>query len=153
MWCTVDAQQMPAGLQLMRNAYFRAPARLWCAACHLWRTQDGPEPWDQHDRCIRRLPGVNYACCGHGRRKADAGYISAARGVLRFPGDVHPLLVRAAVGRYLRTGSVPGFARQDNMGFTTHVIALGCRFSTVLDRKYRRWIKRRSTPAITGEHQ
>lgn len=31
-----------------------------CTKCHIKPTTDG------HDACIANLPGVQYACCGHG---------------------------------------------------------------------------------------
>jgi hypothetical protein len=37
-----------------------------CHACGLKATKDG------HDPCIANLPGVKFACCGHGLRE---GYI------------------------------------------------------------------------------
>lgn len=38
----------------------------FCRACGQRRTEDG------HDPCIANLPGVLYACCGHG---VEGGYI------------------------------------------------------------------------------
>lgn len=38
-----------------------------CPTCDKYPTDEG------HDPCIANLPGVNYACCGHGVRP---GYIS-----------------------------------------------------------------------------
>lgn len=40
--------------------------RAKCKVCHKTRTVDG------HDPCIANLPGVKYACCGHGE---ETGYI------------------------------------------------------------------------------
>jgi hypothetical protein len=34
---------------------------------------------ERHDACIANLPGVNYACCGHGKGN---GYLSMANGTL-----------------------------------------------------------------------
>jgi hypothetical protein len=130
------------------STYFR------CQACRLWHTSERRDAWgldERHDRCIRRLPGVNFACCGHGRPQMvnygfgpmRPGYISADRGVIRFPGDVHPFLVRAAVARYLRTGRVPSFARADDRRCQATVEPIGCRFRTPLDQHYRCWSKRR----------
>jgi hypothetical protein len=53
-----------------------------CPECHLKR---GP---DLHDPCIGYLPGVRYACCGHGGRSLSGsydGYIFFENGtVIRF---------------------------------------------------------------------
>lgn len=130
---------------MMRSRH-QTPEAFWCAACRQWKPQDGPHWYDRHDRCIRRLAGNVYAaCCGHGERKAegfDPGYAYTVSGTIRFPGDVHPVLVRAAVLRFQRTGAVPGFARKDNPADWPFL--RGCRFVTGLDRRYRRWRKRRT---------
>ena len=48
-----------------------------CPKCHLKRGAD------QHDPCLGELPGVKYACCGHGRK--GYGYITFDNGkVIRF---------------------------------------------------------------------
>jgi hypothetical protein len=39
-----------------------------CPLCKQARDSDGG-----HDPCIRNLPGVLFACCGHGKR--DSGYV------------------------------------------------------------------------------
>jgi len=39
---------------------------LACPKCHKKQTKEG------HDPCIANLPGVKFACCGHG---VDDGYI------------------------------------------------------------------------------
>jgi hypothetical protein len=44
-----------------------------CAKCHKKRTKAG------HDPCIGHLPGVEYACCGHGN---EEGYISFVNGLV-----------------------------------------------------------------------
>lgn len=52
-----------------------------CPACHLKR---GP---DKHDPCLGELPGVKYACCGHGGYLPPPhdGYIYFTNGkVIRF---------------------------------------------------------------------
>ncbi len=54
-----------------------------CPACHLRR---GP---DRHDPCLGELPGVSYACCGHGgfpgTTVRGSGYVVFANGkTLRF---------------------------------------------------------------------
>lgn len=47
-----------------------------CLLCRKKRTEDG------HDPCIANLPGVIYACCGHGEEK---GYLKFEDGrCLRF---------------------------------------------------------------------
>lgn len=52
-----------------------------CKLCKELRTPEG------HDPCIANLPGVLYACCGHG---LESGYIKFNDGrVLRF----HPICV------------------------------------------------------------
>lgn len=47
-------------------AWQRHEAGAVCPKCKKLRTVDG------HDPCIANLPGVRYACCGHGRTE---GYI------------------------------------------------------------------------------
>lgn len=37
-----------------------------CPKCNQYPTEDG------HDPCIKNLPGVKYACCGHGIQE---GYV------------------------------------------------------------------------------
>lgn len=52
-----------------------------CPECHLKRGTDG------HDPCLGKLPGVNFACCGHGGKSNQSadGYISFENGtVIRF---------------------------------------------------------------------
>jgi hypothetical protein len=44
-----------------------------CVKCGKPRTKEG------HDPCIANLPGVKYACCGHGR---EDGYICFENGGL-----------------------------------------------------------------------
>jgi len=44
-----------------------------CLLCDKPRTPDG------HDPCIANLPGVKFACCGHGVRK---GYVSFDNGII-----------------------------------------------------------------------
>ena len=47
-----------------------------CALCHQCKTEEG------HDPCIANLPGVMYACCGHG---TGDGYIKFVDGrTIRF---------------------------------------------------------------------
>lgn len=40
--------------------------RIVCRHCQMERTPEG------HDPCLGTLPGVQYACCGHGTR---GGYV------------------------------------------------------------------------------
>jgi len=52
-----------------------------CPHCHKRRGQDG------HDPCLGELPGVLFACCGHGGilpgyRDVPAGYIYFENGVI-----------------------------------------------------------------------
>lgn len=55
-----------------------------CPHCHKRR---GP---DRHDPCLGQLPGVNYACCGHGGHGDTQGYISFTDGtVIRFEKLLH----------------------------------------------------------------
>jgi hypothetical protein len=52
-----------------------------CPECHMKRGPDG------HDPCLGELPGVSYACCGHGGKSLQSvgGYISFKDGkVIRF---------------------------------------------------------------------
>lgn len=52
-----------------------------CPFCGLKREKDfGPDP------CLGELPGVDFACCGHGGMlKTERGYIAFSNGkVLRF---------------------------------------------------------------------
>lgn len=44
-----------------------------CRKCGLERTPEG------HDPCIANLPGVKYACCGHGLQE---GYVCFENGVV-----------------------------------------------------------------------
>lgn len=46
-----------------------------CPVCRQARTAEG------HDPCIPNLPGVIYACCGHGGTGVTAGYIYFENGV------------------------------------------------------------------------
>jgi hypothetical protein len=45
---------------------------LRCIRCKRKATEDG------HDSCLANLPGVKYACCGHG---IEEGYISFENGI------------------------------------------------------------------------
>lgn len=55
-----------------------------CPACHLVR---GP---DRLDPCLGILPGVNFACCGHGGHSIVDPYISFTNGVvIRWPRGTH----------------------------------------------------------------
>ncbi len=46
-----------------------------CPLCGLCRKRDnGPDP------CLGELPGVDYACCGHGGMGNSPGYISFSNG-------------------------------------------------------------------------
>lgn len=47
---------------------------LHCPMCDVTPTKDG------HDPCIANLPGVNYACCGHG--VSELAYISFEDGTV-----------------------------------------------------------------------
>jgi len=52
-----------------------------CPKCGKMQTKEG------HDHCISNLPGVKYACCGHGKKMGgkSTGYISFIDGtVIRF---------------------------------------------------------------------
>lgn len=44
-----------------------------CPKCRLSATPEG------HDPCIANLPGVDYACCGHGVEK---GYVKFSNGLV-----------------------------------------------------------------------
>jgi len=56
---------------------WEAPPRP-CPKCHELPTEEG------HDPCIANLPGVKFACCGHGVEK---GYITFNDGrIIRFHG-------------------------------------------------------------------
>lgn len=46
-----------------------------CPTCNKERTEDG------HDPCFGELPGVSYACCGHGGKVNSYGYITFSNGV------------------------------------------------------------------------
>lgn len=56
-----------------------------CPMCGLRKTKDG------HDPCIPNLPGVKFACCGHGIR---SGYIYFENGCII---DFIPIEVRGKV--------------------------------------------------------
>lgn len=51
-----------------------------CPECHLARSAEGYDP------CIGKLPGVKYACCGHGGKSNPTvcaqGYIYFENGVI-----------------------------------------------------------------------
>ncbi len=49
----------------------RGPSRRPCPMCGELPTPEG------HDPCIANLPGVSYACCGHG---VEEGYVKFATG-------------------------------------------------------------------------
>jgi hypothetical protein len=44
---------------------------------------------DRHDGCIANLPGVNYACCGHGIK--GLGYLYMSNGTLIYERDTPEL--------------------------------------------------------------
>lgn len=46
-----------------------------CPTCHLERGRD------RHDPCLGELPGVKYACCGHGGKGNCQGYLYFDNGV------------------------------------------------------------------------
>lgn len=46
-----------------------------CPVCKQTRGPDG------HDPCLGELPGVKYACCGHGGSGQSRGYIYFENGV------------------------------------------------------------------------
>jgi hypothetical protein len=118
-----------------RSQWIREQSR--CKACKQFHTRTSPNWYDRHDRCIRNLPhGLFFACCGHGEQDRLAGYFYIERGTIRFPGDVHPFLIRAALNRFVRNGYVPGWGRQDSPRRGI-IEPLGTRFRTSLDRRYR----------------
>ena len=47
-----------------------------CPHCGLMRNGEG------HDPCLGELPGVDYACCGHGGHGNGRGYIAFSNGVV-----------------------------------------------------------------------
>jgi len=50
-----------------------------CPICGLTRQED------YYDPCLGKLPGVEYACCGHGGKGQSQGYIYFENGkVVRF---------------------------------------------------------------------
>lgn len=50
-----------------------------CPHCHMERKEDG------HDPCLGALPGVEYACCGHGGHGYSGGYVHFTNGkTIRF---------------------------------------------------------------------
>lgn len=54
-----------------------------CPECHLTR---GP---DRCDPCIGKLPGVLFACCGHGGQTVYQGYLLFENGVrIGFSGPI-----------------------------------------------------------------
>ena len=46
--------------------------------CPICKQSRGP---DGHDPCIPNLPGVRYACCGHGGKGMNEGYLYFENGV------------------------------------------------------------------------
>jgi hypothetical protein len=76
---------------------------LWREVIDEWRRRQWPCPKcgaespdeNGHDPCISNLPGVKFACCGHGR---GPGYVSFTdgriiRGVFDVPDPEHPLFI------------------------------------------------------------
>lgn len=50
-----------------------------CPECGMTRGADG------HDPCLGELPGVKFACCGHGKKGYCEGYIYFENGkIIRF---------------------------------------------------------------------
>lgn len=80
-----------------------------CKVCHLPPTHEG------HDPCISNLPGIAYACCGHGNHP-HGGYIMLRYGgTIRFPSDVGGARIREVLSNLL-DGNVrlpDGFAWSD----------------------------------------
>lgn len=66
-----------------------------CKNCHLVRTPEG------HDPCIANLPGVVFACCGHGQTK---GYLKFNDGRVI---DFHPIRVYLDEAEYVTDQGVP----------------------------------------------
>lgn len=93
-----------------------------CVGCGERRTSEG------HDPCIANLPGVIFACCGHGNRD---GYIKFEDGrCLRFiPTEVDLDLPSAAA----RNG-VPVFQLGGNrvFDFTKKKVKLARRYTSIL---------------------
>jgi hypothetical protein len=54
---------------------YKGKAGWVCPVCKQARTADG------HDPCITNLPGVRYACCGHGGHGQTSGYLYFENGV------------------------------------------------------------------------
>lgn len=52
---------------------FTSERKLKCLRCRKTMTKEG------HDPCIANLPGVKYACCGHGKTE---GYILFKNGIV-----------------------------------------------------------------------
>lgn len=82
--------------------------RQLCRVCRRWRDRS------DDDRCIRRTAGVKFACCGHDESPALPGYFFVERGVVRFAAGIHPFLLQASVGRFIRTGHVAPFMYTDD---------------------------------------
>ena len=61
---------IPQGVTREDYAILRAQQR--CFMCAKKRTKEG------HDPCLGTLPGVQFACCGHG----DQGYLKLENGTI-----------------------------------------------------------------------
>lgn len=62
----------------------RVPQERVCPKCRLPQTADG------HDPCLANLPGVRFACCGHG---VEDGYVTFENGA-RIGGDFRQITGR-----------------------------------------------------------
>ena len=51
----------------------KVPEKRKCPKCNEYPTED------DHDPCIKNLPGVKYACCGHG---VEEGYVVFENGIV-----------------------------------------------------------------------
>jgi hypothetical protein len=74
------------------------------------------------------------------------GYFAADRGVIRFHGGVHAFLLQATVGRFIRTGHVAPFCRQDDERYPSLIVPIGSRFLSPLVWSVRKawWRSRRN---------
>lgn len=63
-----------------------------CPLCGLERqSYNGPDP------CLGYLPGVEFACCGHGR---DHGYIKFSNGIIIYFKTITRVLYKIDIGIY-----------------------------------------------------
>lgn len=103
----------PRGLTKTRKAGFRPREVLVETVCGV--CQRAYVPQYEHDPCIAALPGIRYACCGHG---AGDGYLYFNNGiVVRFAGP-------QSIERHLDDGQTDA-PKPDDARFWSRIAAAG----------------------------